>query len=64
MQKWKLLAAALVLIPLGCQRDPPEVKSARTEPFLAPSDVQRMPVEERDDPYTRMHVKPEDSRKP
>ncbi len=52
----QLIALLALLFILGCQRTPPEVKSARTAPFLTPGERARLPIEERDDPYTQMHT--------
>jgi hypothetical protein len=50
------LIGILLLAPLvGCSRAV-EVSVDTTTPFITPEQRSRMPLEERDDPYTIMHT--------
>lgn len=56
MRGFGLLIASCLGLTLGCN---PVVERSvdTTTPFITPAERAKMPIEERDDPYTLMHTK-------
>jgi hypothetical protein len=59
-----MLIGMLLALLSGCAGEPPSGQ-LDTTPFITPQERARMSIEERDDPYTRMHTqRPDGNTKP